>query len=133
MIRKNLLLPAATAEARPCRKTTASCVLFLTVNRMKPFLAFSAVVAAALALGLVVYFGNMTDGSSTPVPGLSTAPGKPIGRPTPEPSPEPTPTELTTGETCEDTCGDGQCAEIVCLAIGCPCAETPESCPADCK
>ena len=24
------------------------------------------------------------------------------------------------------------CQEIVCLAIGCPCAETPESCPSDC-
>lgn len=97
----------------------------------KQLLAFLAVVAAALALGLVVYFGNMTDGSATPVP-ASEAPGKPIGRPTPEPS-EPTPVDPAPVETCEDTCGDGQCAEIVCLAIGCPCAETPQSCPADCK
>lgn len=34
---------------------------------------------------------------------------------------------------CEDNCGDGVCAEVVCMAIGCPCAETPESCPKDCK
>ena len=36
-------------------------------------------------------------------------------------------------KTCEDQCGDGVCAEIVCMAIGCPCAETPENCPEDCK
>jgi len=33
---------------------------------------------------------------------------------------------------CEDTCGDGICAEIVCQGEGCPCAETPTSCAADC-
>ncbi|MDP2946876.1 MAG: hypothetical protein Q8N88_02065 [Nanoarchaeota archaeon] len=34
---------------------------------------------------------------------------------------------------CVNTCGDGKCAEIVCLAIGCPCSETKASCPQDCK
>ncbi len=34
---------------------------------------------------------------------------------------------------CKDLCGDGICQEIVCLAIGCPCAETKGSCPQDCK
>ncbi len=34
---------------------------------------------------------------------------------------------------CKDLCGDGICQEVVCLAIGCPCAETVESCPQDCK
>ena len=34
---------------------------------------------------------------------------------------------------CKDLCGDGICQEIVCLAIGCPCAETKESCPEDCQ
>jgi len=34
---------------------------------------------------------------------------------------------------CKDLCGDGICQEIVCMAIGCPCAETPESCPQDCE
>ncbi|OGY42505.1 MAG: hypothetical protein A2Y82_04015 [Candidatus Buchananbacteria bacterium RBG_13_36_9] len=33
---------------------------------------------------------------------------------------------------CKDLCGDGVCQEIVCLAIGCPCSETPESCSQDC-
>ena len=32
----------------------------------------------------------------------------------------------------EDLCGDGQCQEIVCEAVGCPCAETAQSCPQDC-
>jgi hypothetical protein len=35
-------------------------------------------------------------------------------------------------ETCKDMCGDGECQEIVCLAIGCPCSETAETCPSDC-
>lgn len=34
---------------------------------------------------------------------------------------------------CKDLCGDGICQEIVCMAVGCPCAETPESCPKDCE
>jgi len=34
--------------------------------------------------------------------------------------------------TCKDLCGDGICQEIVCATIGCPCAETSESCPKDC-
>ncbi|MEM5870266.1 MAG: hypothetical protein QXR09_03845 [Candidatus Aenigmatarchaeota archaeon] len=33
---------------------------------------------------------------------------------------------------CKNLCGDGTCQEIVCLAIGCPCPETKESCPQDC-
>lgn len=36
------------------------------------------------------------------------------------------------GMGCKDLCGDGQCQEMVCMAIGCPCAETAESCPEDC-
>lgn len=35
-------------------------------------------------------------------------------------------------EACEDLCGDGICQEVVCLGVGCPCPETPESCPEDC-
>lgn len=34
--------------------------------------------------------------------------------------------------TCKDLCGDGTCQEVVCLAVGCPCAETFESCSEDC-
>jgi hypothetical protein len=36
-------------------------------------------------------------------------------------------------ETCQNKCGDGVCNEVVCLAIGCPCAETKENCPEDCE
>ena len=37
------------------------------------------------------------------------------------------------GQTvCKNLCGNGICEEIVCQAIGCPCAETAESCPEDC-
>lgn len=35
-------------------------------------------------------------------------------------------------EGCVDRCGDTICQEVVCLAIGCPCAETLTSCPIDC-
>lgn len=38
--------------------------------------------------------------------------------------------ELT---VCKNLCGDGQCQEIVCMAVGCPCAETHDSCPQDCR
>lgn len=34
---------------------------------------------------------------------------------------------------CENMCGDGECQEIVCMGVGCPCAETSESCPEDCS
>ncbi|MEM7824988.1 MAG: hypothetical protein QXO27_03375 [Candidatus Aenigmatarchaeota archaeon] len=36
-------------------------------------------------------------------------------------------------ETCINKCGDGICQEIVCMTIGCPCAETKANCPQDCK
>ena len=36
-------------------------------------------------------------------------------------------------EICKDLCGDGVCQEIVCQAVGCPCAESEQSCPKDCK
>lgn len=36
-------------------------------------------------------------------------------------------------EGCVDRCGDNICQEVVCLAIGCPCAETPVTCPQDCS
>ena len=34
---------------------------------------------------------------------------------------------------CHEWCGDGICNEVVCAAVGCPCAETPASCPDDCQ
>jgi hypothetical protein len=34
---------------------------------------------------------------------------------------------------CKDFCGDGICQEIVCEAVGCPCAETWETCSEDCE
>ena len=33
---------------------------------------------------------------------------------------------------CTDQCGNGTCEEMVCMAVGCPCAETAETCPEDC-
>lgn len=33
---------------------------------------------------------------------------------------------------CVDKCGDGICAENVCTGTGCPCAESPTTCPEDC-
>ena len=34
---------------------------------------------------------------------------------------------------CKDQCGDGRCDEFVCMSIGCPCPESPETCAEDCK
>lgn len=39
----------------------------------------------------------------------------------------------TVRTACMDLCGDGKCQEIVCMAIGCPCAESARTCPVDCK
>jgi len=36
------------------------------------------------------------------------------------------------GRACKDLCGNGRCEEIVCMAVGCPCAESKASCPQDC-
>lgn len=33
---------------------------------------------------------------------------------------------------CRNMCGNGECEEIVCQAVGCPCSENAESCPQDC-
>lgn len=38
-----------------------------------------------------------------------------------------------THDSCRDACGDGECQEIVCMAVGCPCVESPHTCPVDCK
>lgn len=38
----------------------------------------------------------------------------------------------TTG-ICIDHCGDGECQEVVCLGSNCPCSETIDNCPEDCK
>ncbi|MEN9845323.1 MAG: hypothetical protein RIS36_470 [Pseudomonadota bacterium] len=40
---------------------------------------------------------------------------------------------VTPERACKDLCGNGTCEEIVCMAIGCPCAESYALCPADCK
>jgi putative hemolysin len=40
--------------------------------------------------------------------------------------------QVEVNDACKDSCGDGVCAEVVCMAIGCPCAETRASCPQDC-
>jgi len=37
------------------------------------------------------------------------------------------------GRACKDLCGNGECEEIVCMAVGCPCPESPKTCPQDCK
>jgi hypothetical protein len=41
-------------------------------------------------------------------------------------------TETTKRRACKDRCGDGECQEIVCMAVGCACPETQDSCPQDC-
>lgn len=52
-------------------------------------------------------------------------------------SPEPNPTPIRDGgsgnDICIDKCGDGFCPDAVCLGSNCPCIETVESCPQDCK
>lgn len=42
-------------------------------------------------------------------------------------------TPKTPKTACRNMCGDGQCQEIVCMAVGCPCAENKAICPQDCS
>lgn len=42
------------------------------------------------------------------------------------------PVNTAADTACTDQCGNGSCEEMVCMAVGCPCAETVTSCPADC-
>lgn len=41
--------------------------------------------------------------------------------------------ESNLGGVCKNLCGDGVCQEMVCQAVGCPCAETVDTCPGDCS
>jgi hypothetical protein len=34
---------------------------------------------------------------------------------------------------CVNQCGNGECQEVVCLGSSCPCAESAQDCPQDCK
>lgn len=50
----------------------------------------------------------------------------------PTPPPATTiPTPVPTAPLCVNSCGNGICESVVCLGTGCPCAESPTSCP-DC-
>lgn len=42
------------------------------------------------------------------------------------------PEETAGSGGCVNKCGDGKCQQVVCMAQGCPCAETPQTCPKDC-
>lgn len=46
--------------------------------------------------------------------------------------PQPEEQKLGKNGACVDKCGDGECQEIVCQAIGCPCGESPQNCAKDC-
>jgi hypothetical protein len=64
-------------------------------------------------------------GRSGPACAFAPCPGEPGGSAPPGEPPRP-------GGTCKNLCGNGTCEEVVCMAIGCPCAETKASCPEDC-
>ena len=46
---------------------------------------------------------------------------------------EPAPPVRVKPGRCVGRCGDGICQNTVCMADGCPCPESPESCPPDCR
>lgn len=48
------------------------------------------------------------------------------------PQQESSPAQEPRRSLCDDRCGNGICEEVVCLAEGCPCAESHERCPGDC-
>jgi hypothetical protein len=99
------------------------------------------IIFALLYLNLAVVFAQPTaESESTKVLPVIQIPTEAIS---PKISPVPTPeateieikrsSEATRIEGCKDLCGDGICQEVVCMALGCPCPETPKTCPQDCK
>lgn len=46
---------------------------------------------------------------------------------------DPPPSALSQQQgTCKNLCGNQVCEAMVCMAVGCPCAESKETCPSDC-
>ncbi len=68
--------------------------------------------------------------NASPVQPKASAPGQSNGKAVATPSPELTQSKE---QLCKDSCGNGVCEQIVCQAEGCPCAESPKSCPQDCS
>lgn len=49
------------------------------------------------------------------------------------PTKQTTPMPTVSAVGCYSACGDDECEDVVCEGKGCPCAETAQNCPRDCK
>ncbi|MEW5955737.1 MAG: hypothetical protein AB1626_04355 [Candidatus Micrarchaeota archaeon] len=114
------------------------------MKQLFPFLVAAAIVAV---LALIVALPSLLSQDSTPVTNFQecAAAGNPVMESYPAqcrtPDGRTFVQEIPPGdrwkvipppESCRNYCGDGVCQEVVCMAVGCPCAETPSSCPQDC-
>jgi len=81
-------------------------------------IALVADVTYGVSAGGVVQIDSFTMRADEPVSGRPTLP--------------PLPSENDEVGICNNLCGNGTCEEMVCMGSGCPCAETPDSCPQDC-
>lgn len=102
--------------------------------RLPLFVLLSAVLAAGCATAQSVPQGpevlSYADCLTVPHKMLKTYPAQCVtadGKVFVEPRPQ------SAEKLCQNRCGDGNCDEIVCMGSNCPCAETADSCPADCK
>jgi hypothetical protein len=66
-------------------------------------------------------------------PARCVAHGKTFVQEVPRPSREIGTPKGAFGGGCKSQCGDGTCQEVVCMAVGCPCPESPQTCSEDCK
>ncbi len=85
-----------------------------------------------LSVGVIAYCAGVAHGESLEVPVSTEVEFSSREAPTKGLDETPTPATPTSRRVCDDRCGNGQCEEIVCMAVGCPCAESHATCSQDC-
>lgn len=85
-----------------------------------------------LSVGVITYCAGAAHGESREVPPSTEVELSSREAPIKGLDETPTPPTPTSRRVCDDRCGNGQCEEIVCMAVGCPCAESHTTCSQDC-
>ncbi len=85
-----------------------------------------------LSVGVITYCAGAAHGESLEVVEGSEVELSSGEAPTKNSEEAPTPSMPSSRRICDDRCGNGKCEEIVCMAVGCPCAESHATCSQDC-
>jgi len=100
--------------------------------------AVGLILLSALALMMLLYlrsfrYSGISNFADCAAAGLPVTESSPRQCRTPDGSSFVEEIPTVSPSVCLDLCGNGTCEEIVCTAIGCPCPETPATCPQDCR